>query len=436
MDLKKKIKSLPVSPGVYLMKDGSSGIIYVGKAKDIKKRVSSYFRSQAALPVKTVALVSSVRQIEYITTNTEKEALILENELIKKFHPRYNVLFRDDKTYPHLKLDTAVDFPRLEIVRIKGAPESKSGKAKYFGPYPDVTSLKRTLKIIGKIFPLVRCNERTFKSRLKAGVPDRCLDYQMGQCLAPCAGRISRKEYGKIVRDIRLFLSGRKERLTRKLAGEMKKSSDKLDFEKARMTRDRISSINSITERVNMRGTTIDKLDLLSKKNELLELKKALGLKRLPVLIEGFDISNISGKEPVGSMVLFRDAEPQKSGYRKFRIKTVDSIDDVKMMKELVKRRYARVIKDKLQIPDLIVIDGGKGHLNGARTVTMGLGLKNIPVVGIAKSEELIYVPGRNKPVYLARSSSALHLLQRVRDEAHRFALSYHRKLRHKKEFS
>lgn len=435
MDFKKRIKSLPESPGVYLMKDSSSGIIYAGKAKNLRKRVSSYFRSSAGFPIKTVALVSSIREIEYITTGTEKEALILENQLIKKFHPKYNILMRDDKTYPHLRLDVGSDFPRLEVVRKRGADREGRGKARYFGPYPDVKALKKTLKLIGGIFPLVRCGERAFRSMAKSGNPERCLDYQMGRCLAPCAGNISRKEYGRFVRDIILFLSGEKEQLLKKLEREMKRCSKKLDFERAGRLRDRVKAINSITQKVSMRRTSLEKLSLIKKENELVELKKALGLKRLPARIECFDISNISGKEAVGSMAFFRDARPEKSGYRKFRIKTVHSIDDVKMMKEIVRRRYTRVIKEGLPAPDLIIVDGGRGHVNGAAAVLDELNLKRVPIIGLAKAEELIYIPGKPKPVCLDRSSAALYLLERIRDEAHRFALNYHRKLRSRRNF-
>ena len=430
MDFKEKIKSLPDTPGIYLMKDSSSRIIYVGKAINIRKRVSSYFRSSAAFPIKTIALVSGIREIEYITASSEKEALILESELIKRFHPRYNVILRDDKTYPCLKLTYSEEFPKLLLVRKKNPVTKTTGKDRYFGPYPDAASLRRTLRILNKIFPLVRCNERAFKIRAKDGNVDRCLDYQLGLCLAPCAGRVSRQEYSALVKDTALFLSGRKEDLIKKLGMEMKAFAEKLQYEKAKVLRERIASINSVTQRVSMRRTSMEELSRIGVKNELLELKEVLGLKKLPVHIEGFDISNISGREAVGSMVYFRDAQPEKSQYRKFKIKTVNSIDDVSMMKEVVRRRYSRAINEGLPLPDLIVIDGGRGQLNGAVTVIKELKLYDVPVMGLAKSEELVYLPDRFGPVYLDRSSSALRLLQRVRDEAHRFALNYHHKLR------
>jgi len=435
MRFEEKLASLPDAPGVYMMKDITGRVIYVGKAKSIKKRVPSYFQSPSSSSPRIFALVSNVRDLEYIVTQTEKEALILENELIKYFHPKYNVALRDDKTYPHLKLTIDEDFPKLVMVRIskKERVKHRTPGVKYFGPYPDVSSLKRTLKTIQSIFPLVKCNRSFFLSRRKEGNPSSCLYFHLGQCLAPCVGWVSEQDYRKIVNKVVLFLSGKGDSLLKQLKKEMEGASRQLDFEKAKMLRDQIEAVQSISEKVNLRQVEKQKLRAAGMGKVLIELQKEIELENLPERIEAFDISDIYGDSAVGSMVVFSGGKPENQSYRKFKIKTVSGIDDVGMIKEVIRRRYSRLIIEKGLLPDLILVDGGKGQVNGAKKVLKELGLENIPVVGLAKGEEVIFLPQRSRPIRLPSNSPALQLMQRMRDEAHRFAIRYHRLLQKKK---
>jgi len=435
MKFEEKIASLPDSPGVYMMKDITGRVIYVGKARSIKKRVPSYFQSGGAYSPRTFALISNVRDLEYIVTRNEKEALILENELIKYFHPKYNVALRDDKTYPHLKLTVDEDYPKLVMARIskKEKAKKRTPGIKYFGPYPDVSSLKRTLKTIQRIFPLAKCNKRFFLARQKEGSPTNCLDFHLGQCLAPCVGKITKEDYRKIVEKVVMFLSGKGEALLGKLKEEMEKASRQLDFEKARLLRDQIQGIETISEKVNLRQVEKQKLEAAGMGEVLLDLQKNLELEKLPERIEAFDISDIYGDSAVGSMVVFSGGEADNKSYRRFKIKMVSGIDDVGMIKEVVRRRYMRLVKEKRLFPDLILVDGGKGQVNGAKEILDELGLGRIPVIGLAKGEETIFLPQRSRPIRLRSNSSGLHLIQHIRDEAHRFAIAYHRLLRKKK---
>ncbi|HUW22801.1 MAG TPA: excinuclease ABC subunit UvrC [bacterium] len=435
MKFEGKLASLPDVPGIYMMKDITGRVIYVGKAKSIRKRIPAYFQSPSTYSPRTFALISNVRDLQYIVTRNEKEALILENELIKYFHPKYNIALRDDKTYPHLKLTIDEDFPKLVMARIskKERVKHRMPGIKYFGPYPDVSSLKRTLKTIQRIFPLVKCSKSFFLARRKEGNPSSCLDFHLGQCLAPCVEWISKEDYRKIVEKVVLFLSGKGESLLKKLKEEMKGASRQLDFEKAKIFRDQIGAIQSISQRVNLRQVEKQKLKAAGKGEILIELQKAIELENLPERIEAFDISDIYGDSAVGSMVVFSGGKPENKSYRKFKIKMVTGIDDVGMMKEVIHRRYTRLIKEKGLLPDLILVDGGKGQVNGAKGVLNELGLGTIPVVGLAKGEELIFLPQRSRPIRLPFSSPVLHLIQHIRDEAHRFAIRYHRLLRKKK---
>ncbi len=435
MRFEEKLASLPDAPGVYMMKDITGRVIYVGKAKSIKKRVPSYFQSPSSSSPRTFALVSNVRDLEYIVTRSEKEALILENELIKYFHPKYNVALRDDKTYPHVKLTIDEDFPKLVMVRIskKERVKHRTPGVKYFGPYPDVSSLKRTLKTIQRIFPLVKCNRSFFLARQKEGNPSSCLDFHLGQCLAPCVGWVSEEDYRKIVKKVVLFLSGKGNSLLKELKNEMESASRQLDFEKAKMLRDQIEAVQSISEKVNLRQVEKQKLRAAGMGEVLIELQREIELENLPERIEAFDISDIYGDSAVGSMVVFSGGKPENQSYRKFKIKTVSGIDDVGMIKEVIRRRYSRLIIEKGLLPDLILVDGGKGQVNGAKGVLKELGLENIPVAGLAKGEEVIFLPQRSRPIRLPSSSPALHLIQRIRDEAHRFAIRYHRLLQKKR---
>ena len=522
-----KVKSpdnLPNKPGVYIMRDDTDTIIYIGKAKNLVKRVKSYFREKLDRP-KTQILMSHFDSLEYSVTNSEKEALILEATLIKKHRPRYNVQLKDDKRYPYVKI-TDEDFPRLVITR----NVTKNGV--YFGPFTDVGSVKQTVKFLKSLFKIRTCRNMN----------GPCLNSQIDLCYAPCDGRITKEEYSEIINKIDLFFQGKYSTIVKNLKREMIEAAENEEFEKAAVIRDQISSIEEIMEKQfvdlvdddldqdviaispskdeviviimpirngkivgrddflmsgaqydssseimfafiqqyygynrhipkqilldedidekelledwlsDLRGNKVKikvpqkgvklRLVKMAKKNadiikhqkkkmenSLIELKKYLKLEKLPRVIEGYDISNISGEFAVGSKVSFKDAKPDKKKYKHFRMETPGP-NDFAMMEELLTRRLKMIESDPE--PDLIVIDGGKGQLGMACGVLEKLDLTHIPIIGLAKEFEEIYLPNTKRPVIIPKNNKALHLLQQVRDESHRFAITYHRKLRSK----
>ena len=408
MDIKEKVRSLPTSPGVYILKGADRQVLYVGKAGNLRKRVSSYFYPNRRSGERIGQMVGLIADIEYIPASTEAEALIYENSLIKQLAPKYNVALRDDKSYPMLKLTVNEKFPRLFITRRK-----IDDGAIYYGPYANAKLLREALIILRQIFPLRSC------AKLPRSL---CLNYHIKQCLAPCAGKVSDPEYGEVVSEIRMFLEGRKVELLKALTEKMTIASRKEDFERAAELRGRIEALSTIREdSVNYKLS-----------GQVDELRRILGIKEPLDIIEAFDVSNIMGKEAVGSMVHFYKGKPKKSEYRKFKISTVEGIDDYAMMREIVNRRYSRLSEEKKVLPNLILIDGGKGHLAAVVGELEKLGLADIPAIGIAKEFEHIYVKDKKEPIILPKESKALHLLQRVRDEAHRFAIKYHKWLRSK----
>lgn len=520
-----KVKSpdnLPNKPGVYIMRDSNDTIIYIGKAKNLIKRVKSYFREKLDRP-KTQILMSHFDSLEYIITNSEKEALILEANLIKKHRPRYNIQLKDDKRYPYVKI-TDEEFPRLVITR----NVTKNGV--YFGPFTDVGSVKQTVKFLKSLFKIRACRNMN----------GPCLNSQIDLCYAPCDGRISKKEYSEIINKIDLFFQGKYSTIVKNLKKEMMEAANCEEFEKAAVIRDQIASIEEIMEKQfvdlvdddldqdvitmaigknevvviimpirngkivgrddflmsgskydspseimfsfiqqyygynrhipkqilldeniddkelledwlsDLRGNKVKikvpqkgvklRLVKMAKKNaeiiehqkkkmenSLIELKKYLKLEKVPHVIEGYDISNISGKFAVGSKVSFKDAKPNKKMYKHFRMETPGP-NDFAMMEELLTRRLKMIDNDPE--PDLIVIDGGKGQLGMACGVLEKLNLTHIPIIGLAKEFEEIYIPNSKRPIIIPKNNTALHLLQQVRDESHRFAITYHRKLR------
>jgi excinuclease ABC subunit C len=409
MDPKEKIKELPNLPGVYLMKDSQGRVLYVGKAINLKKRVLSYFRRGARLDERIRLMALQVEDISYIPAQTQAEALIYENSLIKQFSPKYNVALKDDKSYPLLKLTTNEKFPRLLITR-----EKKNDGATYFGPYSSAKLLRSAVTIMKRIFPLRTCR--------KMG-KSVCLNYHIKQCLGPCEGRADEASYGSMIAELKLFLQGRKKELLDLLGEKMVQASKNEDYEEAARVRDRLEALSSMRQDRVSYGPM----------NELDELKRVLGIKGGIDHIEAFDISNIMGEEAVGSMITFYKGRPDKNGYRKFRIRSVKGIDDYGMMREVISRRYKRAVEERRTLPDLILIDGGKGHLGVATEELEKLGLSKIPAIGIAKEFEHIYTKDRTEPIVLPKGSKALHLLERIRDEAHRFAIRYHKSLRSKK---
>ncbi len=520
-----KVKSpdnLPNKPGVYIMRDASDTIIYIGKAKNLIKRVKSYFREKLDRP-KTQILMSHFDSLEYIVTNSEKEALILEATLIKKHRPRYNVQLKDDKRYPYVKI-TDEKFPRLLITR----NVTKNGI--YYGPFTDVGSVKQTVKFLKSLFKIRTCRN----------MDGPCLNSQIDLCYAPCAGEITEKDYSEIINKIDLFFQGKYSTIVKNLKGEMMEAAENEEYEKAAVIRDQIASIEEIMEKQfvdlvdddldqdviaiapgddevvviimpirngkivgrddflmsasqydssseimfafiqqyygynrhvpkqilldedidekqlleewlsDLRGNKVSikvpqkgvklRLVKMARKNAeiikhqkkkmesaLIELKKYLKLERLPHVIEGYDISNISGKFAVGSKVSFKEGKPNKKRYKHFKMETPGP-NDFAMMEELLTRRLKMVDRDPE--PDLIVIDGGKGQLGMACGVLEKLNLTHIPIIGLAKEFEEVFVPNSSRPIIIPKNNQALHLLQQVRDESHRFAITYHRKLR------
>lgn len=418
-----KIKHLPDKSGVYLMKNRHGEIIYVGKATSLKKRVSSYFQGRGFTP-KVQALISHIAAIDYIPTDSEKAALLLEFELIKRYRPRYNVMYRDDKSYPYLKLMIKESWPRLLVTRVI----HKDG-AKYYGPYPDGSYLRKIVRAVRKYFPLRYCKQ--VKLPAKA-----CFYYHLKRCAAPCIGQVSTEQYIAVLKEVDLFLRNRPQQLLRYLERRLAEHSQTMEYEQAKRVYQEKQFLEEILMRINFRqldpaALLKTHLPELPQRQLLPLLQKELGLPRLPRRIEAFDISNISGQLAVGSMIAFIDGQPAKQDYRRFRIKSVAGIDDYAMLREVLQRRYRGMLEKKEKFPDLILVDGGKGQLSQAVSVLKSLSV-NVPLASIAKREEQIFLPEQSHPIILDRRSPALQLVRHIRDEAHRFAISYHRLLRSK----
>jgi len=410
MDINQQIRSLPLTSGVYLMKNKDGQVIYVGKAVSLRKRVQSYFRARPHLN-KTDKLVEEVVNIDHLDTASEAEALILEAHLIKEYAPKFNIELRDDKTFPLIEI-SGEEFPRISVER----PKERNKRSTYYGPYVNPALIREALSIIRKIFKFRTCDPFPHKE---------CLDYHIGLCEAPCIGGIDKKEYRRNIRRIRYILEGKKSLLLHDLNRDMDRAAVKKEYELAAKIRDQIRAIGALysgTKDVNYF-------------KEAEQLMRALDLPRVPQRIETFDISNIMGNQAVGSMVAFLNGKPDKQNYRRFRIKEVEGIDDFRMIAEIVHRRYRRLKAESQIFPDLIMIDGGKGQLSAACEELKKLEVE-IPIISLAKREEEIFMPGKRLSIKLSKDSLGLKLLQRMRDEAHRFAINYHRKLREKNVFA
>ncbi len=403
MDFKEKIETTPSSPGVYFFRDKRGEVIYIGKASQLKKRISSHFTRHSNSP-KNSSLISLTCDMDYLVTGSAEEALLYEAHLIKKHKPRFNVVFRDDKAYPLLKLTIDEKYPRLFIVR-----KRKDDSALYFGPFTSAKALKLALALMRKIFPLRTCRKMPKSA---------CLNYYLKECLAPCIHREGKDIYGHVVKDVILFLEGNRKQLITRLNQRMAQYAANQEFEKALLVRNQIKALISLTTPRQETGEALKKL------------KELLRLKNVPRRIEAFDISNIGGKEAVGSLVSFIDGEPQKVNYRRFKIKFVRKIDDYAMIKEVIARHGRHLVEEKERKPDLLIIDGGRGHLSIALNQLKAMRLGDISVVAMAKEHEYLYIENRQQPIELFKFPRALFLMQRIRDEAHRFAISYHHKLR------
>jgi len=535
--VEEKLKLLPDSPGVYIMKDARGKIIYVGKAIVLKNRVRQYFQKNKSHTPKVRAMVEKIADFETIMTGSEVEALILECNLIKKHRPRYNISLKDDKSYPYVKVTLSEEYPRVFMTR----RVMKDG-SRYFGPYTNVTAVHESLKLLRRLFPLRTCRKMGERP---------CLEYHIKRCLAPCVGKAEREEYDGMIRAVLHFLEGRTEEVEKELSARMQEAAEEYRFELAARLRDQLAAVRKVAEKQSIvtgagdqdavgmarsdlgvcvqiflvrggkmvgrehfllkgsedetdealltaflqqyyhqaafvprevllpmelpenglleswlsgrkgsgvrlfspqRGTKRDLVKMaegnaakyLSDEAESVkkangqtlgaveELGRCLGLKKMPNRMECFDISHNQGMETVASMVVFEGGLPRKEDYRRFKIRSTEGKpDDFKSMREVTERRYGKLTEEEL--PDLIVIDGGKGQLSSALEIIRGAGHKEVPVVGLAKQFELIFVEGSSDPVELPRHSQALYLIQRIRDEAHRFAITYHRKLRGKR---
>ena len=413
--LKDKLKSLPGKPGVYLFKDRNGAILYVGKAKSLHKRVATYFTRPPDL--KTSILLDRLHDIDYVVAASEMDALILEDELIKKYKPRYNVALRDDKAYPYLKLTVKEEWPRLFLVRRK----VRDG-ALYFGRFQG-GMVREVIRLVKKLFPIRWCKESPLRRREQP-----CLYYRIGSCSGPCIGRIGHDDYMILISGIVALLEGKMATALDKLKEEMESSAKNHAFERAAFLRDRIQLLEKMME-----AKELTKSPSPRRLSEISELKKNLGLKKAPMRIEAFDISNIQGSNIVGGMVVFYGGLPLRSDYRRFKVNSVEKKpNDVAAIYEVIRRRYAGSLSKRLPLPDLVMVDGGIAQVNAGRRGLAGAGAKKIPIIGLAKREEKIYRSGKRSPLALVRSSAALKLLQRIRDEAHRFAVRYHRERRKK----
>jgi len=402
MGIKKKLKSLPIGPGVYIMKSAKGEILYVGKAASLKSRVSSYFTGSKS--AKTQILVDKIADIDFVECESPQQALILEAALIKEKKPKYNISLRDNKSYPYIEI-TKEKFPRIFISR----PKRKTGSI-LFGPYPVAKPLKPALETIRRIFPYCSCKRYPKKP---------CLFYHLNLCPGPCTGEVSAADYKENVDNICKILRGERKELIKKLERQMQQLAKEKKFEAAAKIRDKLVAVENLYT-----GKP--------RKHQLLSLKEILKLSHIPLYIEAIDISSLGRFDSVGSLVVFKDGIADKSLYRRFLIRQANKKDDYAMVEEVTQRRYSRLQREDKQMPDLVIIDGGLGQVNKASKVLKELGLP-IAVIGIAKRDEEIWFPGKSKPLRISKNNPCLHLIQRIRDEAHRFAHSYQLIRRRKK---
>ncbi len=554
-----RLRALPASPGVYLMRAANDEILYVGKAASLRNRVSSYFGSPSGMPPKIRRMVRRVSDFEFIVTESEQEALILESNLVKRHQPQYNARLKDDKSYPFIKIDAAEDFPLVYLTR-----RVRDDGARYFGPFANAASVRKTLALLNKLFPYRSCTKTI------TGNDDRaCLDYYIHRCAGPCIGKVDRDQYHEIIDQVALFLQGRTDQVVNGIQTRMEEAAESLEFERAAALRDQIVAIEKVHEGQKVLSLSNEDMDaialaqngrdgwvevffirqgkLIGRENFLMhradgdetaevlsafvkqfyaanpyvprrvllqsepddidairewlrakrrgavqlhvpqrgeklklvrmvaenaeqglaqltirrmhestnnrqameELQEALSLPELPRRIECYDISNTQGTNPVGSMVVFEDGKPKPAHYRRFKIKSVSGIDDYSMMREVLTRRFERLSESRRRnlggdgdakpdpsawgvVPDLVIIDGGKGHLGAALQVFLELGINDIPLSSLAKENEELFVPYVADPITLPRNAQSLFLVQRARDEAHRFAITFHRQRRAK----
>ena len=432
--LREQIARFPKTPGVYLMKDAQGVVLYVGKAKDLRSRVSSYFQESADLlntrGPDIARMAGMVAEIDFLDCETEVDALLHEARLIKDIQPPFNAQLKDGKTFPYLEITVRDDFPGVYVTR---TPRPKGSKL--YGPFTNAQGLREAVNALQRVFKY-----RTCELEIRADDESRrffrpCLLHAINQCTAPCGALVSKEDYRKDIDRLKKFLASKRSVVLRQMTRDMESAATEQNYEEAAKLRDRIKAIESLSlsgtpgEHVQPEVFFVDPAQGLEKLADLLELEQR------PRSIEGIDIANLQGSESVGALVCFLDGRPFKNGYRRFRIKTVEGVDDYAMIREVVTRRYQYAACGEELYPDVILIDGGLGHLHAALDAFSEMNLRPPMVVSLAKREEEIYIQARSKPVRLPRNNEALRLLQQVRDEAHRFAQHYHHILRRKKTF-
>jgi excinuclease ABC subunit C len=430
--IREKIKTFPAAAGLYFMKDDRDTVLYIGKAKNLRTRAASYFQPASDLlsarGPKILEMVNKTQTVDYLETKSEIDAILQEARLVKDIRPPYNTDLIDDKTFPYLEITTGEDFPGVYITR-----NPKSPKSRLFGPFTGVKDLRAVLVVLQKIFKFRTCNLDIRQSDTKRRFFRPCLLYSIKQCTAPCGGRIENPQYKKTIKDLVKFLQSKRSTILRQLKKQMACSSSAMDYEAAAMYRDRIRLIERLDRRGTVEGNVQPEIFAADPSQALQKLQKILNTPEPIRIIEGFDIAHISGAETVGSLVKFIDGKPFKSGYRRFKIKTVTGIDDCACLREVITRRYARALAGEELWPDLILVDGGLGQLHAAQQAFQQMNAPMPFLVSIAKKEEKIFLHPTNKPLKLPANSPAKKLLQYIRDEAHRFAQHYHHILRNKK---
>ncbi len=425
-----RVRSFPTTPGVYLMKDAQDRVIYVGKAVNLRSRAGSYFTRAAQVDRRTADLVQEIHDIDCIEADSEVDALLMEARLIKDIQPRFNSQLKDDKTFPYLQITTREDFPRVEFTRTPGTKN-----VRLYGPFTNAGKLRGMIAVLQKIFRFRTCTLDIEETDERWRWFRPCLLASINQCTAPCNLRISKEDYRDDIRRLRMFLDGGRDRLLKQMAKDMQQASADQKYEKAARIRDDIESLKSLNLKGDLEEHAQPEVFYHDPKKGLVGLKKVLGLSEVPRRIEGVDIAHLQGGETVASLVQFIDGLPFKHGYKRFRIRSVDGVDDFASMREVITRRFRRLSQEGESFPDLLLIDGGKGQLSAVISALEQLGVDPPMTVSLAKREEEIFVPGRSEPHRLSRHSYALRLLQYVRDESHRFAQHYHHLLRGKATF-
>ena len=418
----------PDTPGVYLFQDQTGRVLYVGKAKNLRARAGSYFLKAAAADIRTSRLVQEVYDIDFMDAESEVDALLMEARLIKDIQPKYNKELRDDKSFPYLQITTHEDFPRIEITR-----GPRTSGVKLYGPFTSSGALNGALQVLQRVFQFRTCSLDIEAEDERWRWFRPCLLASIRQCTAPCNLRITKEEYRRDIGRLKKFLDGNRKTLLKELKAEMQEAATALRYEQAARLRDEITMLESLNERGDLDKHIQPEVFYIDPKKGLVGLQKVLKLPIAPRTIEGMDIAHLGGSETVASLVQFIDGMPFKPGYRRYRIREVEGIDDYASMQEIVPRRFAQLRDDTEMFPDILLIDGGKGQLNSAVKAFEAVGVEPPLVLSLAKREELIFMNGRAKPLRLSRHSYALRLLQYVRDEAHRFAQHYHHLLRRKK---